>query len=305
MRPGARRPLIVADSALGYLRDLCALARAKVEFVAPLRADAGWAGQFDRDVGALGGLDRLADLDHTAQREQSLPAEQRTRWTGLLRAWQVTDPATKTVCDLRVAYIWSSEEAASVADARQRALVKAETSLGEVRNGLGGRYYKTKKQVDDRVARILGKHVAGLLSVTTGETRPANPPSTGTATPTRSPTPAASTGCTPWRPTWPTPKAAGSPHSTCWASTKTNGSSSNATATSNKPCGYAQCSYTTTTASTRSPQSSASPYSSSGCSKPTCAPDSASSRSCPGCSQKAAPPNPPAVTSSPPSQVSP
>lgn len=159
-------PVIVADSALGHLRNLCALDRAGIRFVVPLRADTGWADQFDRDVGAL---DQLVDLEYVAQREQPLPAERRTRWAGLLRGWQITDPATKTGHDLRVAYIWSSEEAQSVADARQRALDKAEACLTKVRNGLGGRYYKTKKQVDARVARILGKRVAGLLSVATGE----------------------------------------------------------------------------------------------------------------------------------------
>jgi hypothetical protein len=50
-------PVIVADSALGHLGNLCALHRASVKFVVPLRADTGWAAQFDRDVGAL---DRLA-----------------------------------------------------------------------------------------------------------------------------------------------------------------------------------------------------------------------------------------------------
>jgi transposase len=168
-------PVIVADSALGHLSNLCALVRAGVRFVVPLRADTSWADQFDRDVGALGGLDALADLDHTAQREQSLPAEQRTRWTGLLRDWQVTDPKTKTPCDLRVAYIWSSQKARSVADARQRALSKAETSLTKIRNGLGGRYYKTLKQVDARVARILGKRITGLLTVTTGQDHTGRP----------------------------------------------------------------------------------------------------------------------------------
>jgi hypothetical protein len=165
-------PVIVADSALGHLGNLCALDRAGVDFVVPLRADTGWAAQFDRDVG---GLYALADLDHTAQREQRLPPQQRTRWRGLLRAWQVTDPATDTTCDLRVAYIWSSEEAASVADARQRALTKAETLVTKIRNGLGGRYYKTKQQVDARVARILHERIAGLLPVTTGEDEAGKP----------------------------------------------------------------------------------------------------------------------------------
>ena len=69
---------------------------------------------------------------------------------------------------LRVAYIWSSEEAASVAAARERALTKAEDGLARIRNGLGGRYYKTRKQVDDRVAQLVGARIADLISVTTG-----------------------------------------------------------------------------------------------------------------------------------------
>ena len=59
----------------------------------------------------------------------------------------------KTSHDLRVAYIWSSEEATSVAEARTRALAAAEAALTRVRNGLGGRYYKTQKDVDTKVAR--------------------------------------------------------------------------------------------------------------------------------------------------------
>ncbi|MGH8906272.1 MAG: IS1634 family transposase [Egibacteraceae bacterium] len=165
-------PIVVADSALGHLGNLCAAMRAGLRFVVPLRADTGWAAQFDRDVGSL---DRLADLDHTAQREQRLPPQRRTRWRGLLGDWQVTDPATNTPCDLRVAYIWSSEEAQSVAEARERALAKAETLLTKIRNGLGGRYYKTLKQVDARVARILHTRITGLLSVTTGEDKNGKP----------------------------------------------------------------------------------------------------------------------------------
>lgn len=45
---------------------------------------------------------------------------------------------------LRIAYIWFSEEAAPVADAR---LSAAEAALTRTRNGLGGRYYKTKSRL--------------------------------------------------------------------------------------------------------------------------------------------------------------
>lgn len=155
----------VADSALGHHRNLCAADRAGVRFVVPLRADTGWAEAFDRDVGTL---DALADLDHVSQREQRLPPDQRTCWRGLLRGYPVTDPDSGQRHQLRVAYIWSSEEAASVADARERALHKAEDALSRVRNGLGGRYYKTPTDVDAKVAKIIGRNIDGLLRVRTG-----------------------------------------------------------------------------------------------------------------------------------------
>src|SRR5512135_3435093 len=52
--------------------------------------------------------------------------------------------------------------------ARERALAKAEGQLGRVRNGLGGRYYKTKTQVERRVGQIIGANIQGLISVDVG-----------------------------------------------------------------------------------------------------------------------------------------
>ena len=101
-------------------------------------------------------------------RERRLPPGKRNIWKGLLRPFPVTSEDTGARHDLRAAYIWSSEEAASVADARERALAKAEAALGRIRNGLGGRYYKTRKQVDARVAQILTGQAAGLITVRTG-----------------------------------------------------------------------------------------------------------------------------------------
>ncbi|MGH3372662.1 MAG: IS1634 family transposase [Nocardioidaceae bacterium] len=158
--------VVVADSGLGYLENLCALDANNVRFVVPLRADTGWAQRFVDEV--PDGLSALRRLDYCSQREQRLPAKQRTRWKGALRALPLT-AADGTAHDLRVAYIFSSEEAASVADARRRALAKAEEALSRIRNGLGGRYYKTQDQVDAKVAQILTGSVAGLIGVTTGE----------------------------------------------------------------------------------------------------------------------------------------
>ena len=159
--------VVVADSGLGYVENLCILDSSKVGFVIPLRADTGWAERFRVDVPA--GLGALSRLDYCSQREQRLPKKARTIWKGLLKNFPVAD--TEGVRhDLRVAYIWSSEEQASVKDARERALRKAEDALGRVAKGLGGRYYKTKKQVDDRVAVICSEKVSPLIEVRTSET---------------------------------------------------------------------------------------------------------------------------------------
>src|SRR6266700_837949 len=157
--------VIVADSGLGHLENLCAADAANVRFVVPLRADTGWADRFTASVD--GGLAALAPLDYASWRERHLPPSRRTRWTGLLAPFPVTSE-DGTVHELQAAYIWSSEEAASVAAARERALAKAEAALTRIRNGLGGRYYKTKKQVDARVAQILTSQVKDLSTVRTG-----------------------------------------------------------------------------------------------------------------------------------------
>jgi hypothetical protein len=160
--------VVVADSALGHLRSLCAADRAGTRFLVPLRADTGWARVFTDDLADSGGLDALVDLDYCSQREHHLPADRRTRWRGLLRPYPVTDPATGDQHRLRVAYIWSSEEADAVADARERALTKAEDALARIKRGLGGRYYKTRAQVDAKIATIIGTHITDLLHARTG-----------------------------------------------------------------------------------------------------------------------------------------
>jgi transposase len=161
--------VIVADSGLGHLDNLCAADAANVRFVVPLRADTGWAARFDADAGQAG-LTALQPLDYLSQRERRLPASKRTVWKGLLAPYPVTrtsDNGEQVRHDLRAAYIWSSEQAATVAAARERAIGKAEDALTRIRNGLGGRYYKTRKQVDNRVAQILTGQAAALITVRT------------------------------------------------------------------------------------------------------------------------------------------
>jgi transposase len=145
---------------MGQPKTLREIDQAGVRFIVPLRASAGFRERFLADVGHHA----LRPVRYVPEREAKLPAAQRTRFKGALRDWEITNsdaPALK----LRVAYIHSSEEATQVADARQRALQKAEDALGRMRNGLGGRYYKTRLQVERRIGQILTNNIAGLIDV--------------------------------------------------------------------------------------------------------------------------------------------
>jgi len=156
--------LVCADSALGHFKNLCAAHRAGLHFVVPLRASTGFASTFLEQVGPRA----LHPLRYVSGREKQRPASKRARYRGTIRPLAVTDPETGEERSFRVAYIWSSEEASSVAEARERALNKAEEELAKVSRGLGGRYYKTAQKVDARVATILIPPIRGLLVVKTG-----------------------------------------------------------------------------------------------------------------------------------------
>jgi hypothetical protein len=162
--------LLILDSACGHPKTLCEIARSDLRFIVPLRAQTGFRERFLADVGH----DGLRALRYVSQRDQTLPSELRTRYRAALREWDVTDPETGETRQFRVAYIHSSEEAREVAAARQRALTKAEEQLQRVRNGLGGRYYKTRKQVEKRIAQIIAPNIEGLI-ITTTATRHAKP----------------------------------------------------------------------------------------------------------------------------------
>jgi hypothetical protein len=156
--------LVVADSALGHWKNLREVDRAGLRFIVPLRESTGY---FDRFLAEIG-HDGLRPVRYVCRREQHLPAHRRTHYRGALREWEVTDPQTQAVQRFRVAYIWSSEEARSVAQARERALAKAETDLAGVHRGLGGPHYRTAQQVQARVNRIIGPNLHGLLSASIG-----------------------------------------------------------------------------------------------------------------------------------------
>ena len=155
--------LLILDSACGHPKTLCEIARAGLQFIVPLRAQTGFRERFLADVGH----DRLTALRYVSQREQKLAPELRTRYRGAVRDWELTDPETGETRRFGVAYIHSCEEHRETAAARERALTKAEEQLQRVKNGLGGRYYKTRKQVETRLARIIAPNIEGLITTTT------------------------------------------------------------------------------------------------------------------------------------------
>jgi hypothetical protein len=156
--------LLVCDAACGHPKTLAQIARSGLSFIVPLRTATGFRQRFLADVGH----ERLRAMRYVSERERELPAELRTRYRGALREWDVTDPETGETHHFRVAYVHSSEEQREVAAARERALAKAEEQLQRVHNGLGGRHYKTRKQVEQRIARIIAKNIEALISTTTG-----------------------------------------------------------------------------------------------------------------------------------------
>lgn len=155
--------VVCADSAVGHVKNLCEAERAGLRFVAPLRVSSGFR---DRYLAEVSPTD-LRRLDYVARHQASLPPSKRTRYKGALRPFEITDPQTHQCRSWRVAYVWSSEEHQSVAEARARAIAKAQQALAKVQNALGGRYYRTKGQVDDKVATILIPAVRDFFVVST------------------------------------------------------------------------------------------------------------------------------------------
>jgi Domain of unknown function (DUF4277)/Transposase DDE domain len=154
--------LIVCDSAMGQPKTLREIDAAGMRFVVPLRASAGFRERFLAEVGHAA----LRRVRYVPAREAKLPPQLRTVFKGALRDWEIPAAGEHPSLKLRVSYIHSSEEATQVADARERALVKAEDALQRMHNGLGGRYYKTRAQVERRIGQIIAVNITGLIDVT-------------------------------------------------------------------------------------------------------------------------------------------
>jgi len=152
--------LVCVDSALGHVKNLCSAHRADLRFIVPLRAETGFVDRFLDEVGEPA----LQPIRYVSQRDRARSPKKRPRYRGALRPWSVTDPDTDQTHAFRVLYVWSSEEAASVAAARERAMIKAEQDLTTIRNSIPRRY-KTIEQVRARIAAKLKPAISDLLSI--------------------------------------------------------------------------------------------------------------------------------------------
>jgi transposase len=155
--------LVCADSAMGHLKNLCAADRAQLRFIVPLRADTGFAERFLKEVGHRA----LHRLHYVSQRDRDRPVEQRPRYRGALRSFDVVDSETEETHSFRVVYVWSSEEAQSVREARERALLKADKTLTTLQRAcVRGEY--TKEELESKLTTILAPSLRDLLVIHIG-----------------------------------------------------------------------------------------------------------------------------------------
>jgi len=150
---------LLSDAVLGKLR------RQQLHFLAPLPHSAALDAEFLA-------LDPAGwePLDYVAQRQQRLPAEQRTQYQGQEVTWERTDPVTGERETFRRLYVISSEEQATCRKVRGQQMARAEAELVKIRAGLGKRQLKTTTQVAARVERVLKeRRVTPLYQVTLGE----------------------------------------------------------------------------------------------------------------------------------------
>ena len=147
---GERSFLLVGDSKLVSYPNLAAMVAARVGFIAP--ASKSYVGA---DVLRACDLEAATPVDYVAERDANKAAEDRGTYrvledTMVLTGKNKTDP----VVELRRVFVWSSARAGAAEKARAKKLERARDDLERLGRGLGGRYYRTDKQVNDRIAVI-------------------------------------------------------------------------------------------------------------------------------------------------------
>lgn len=157
--------LMIGDTKLVSYPNLAAMIEARVDFVAP--ASKAYVGA---DTLAACDLENATGVDYVAERDLDKPAETRgtyrvTEDTMVITGKNKTDPPLH----LRRVFVWSSARSSAAQTARAKKLDRARDDLERLTRGLGGRYYRTERQVNDRIAVIANtRRVAAYLTVTVG-----------------------------------------------------------------------------------------------------------------------------------------
>jgi transposase len=142
--------LMVGDSKLISYPNVVAMTRAGVSFIAP-------ASKTHVDAATLGAQDRstATPVAYVAQRDEAKDPEAAGRWwvhedAMVLKGPRKADP----VVALRRVFVHSSARAGAASAARTKKLARAQDDLERLGRGLGGRYYPTAKEVNERIAAI-------------------------------------------------------------------------------------------------------------------------------------------------------
>jgi Domain of unknown function (DUF4277) len=157
--------LLIGDSKLISRGNILAINQAKVGFIAP-------AGKPYLPATQLRALDPAVatPVDYLAERDRGTPPTQRGSYRVLEGG--ITLQAKRTAdADLavRCVFVWSSARAQAAATSRAKKLDRARDDLQRLQRGLGGRHYRTRAQVAERVAAIARRRkVTGLLRAEAG-----------------------------------------------------------------------------------------------------------------------------------------
>jgi hypothetical protein len=145
--------LMIGDSKLVSYSNLAAMVDAHVQFIAPAPKS-----YVNSDVLGACDLEAAEPVDYIAERDADKPAEERGTYR-VLEDTMVLTGKTKSdpVLELRRVFVWSSARAGAAVVARAKKLERARDDLERLGRGLGGRYYRTDKQVSDRIAVIASK----------------------------------------------------------------------------------------------------------------------------------------------------
>jgi transposase len=157
--------LVIGDSKLLSAGVIPKLRDQHLHFLAPLPK----AAELDREFLALD-PEGWQGLDYVAQRQEKLPAAERTQYLGQEVPWEWTHPKTGEQQVFRRLYVISSEERETCRKVRGQQLVRAATELNQLLAGLGKGRLKTREQVEARVEKVLvARRVRPFFRVTVSE----------------------------------------------------------------------------------------------------------------------------------------